>query len=187
MGLQLITAPAANPVSLTEALDHLRIDDENDNDTVNTLIPAAVEFIERATRQQLCPATYALTLDTFPTGEIRLPKPPLQAVTGITYTTATGSAATVDPSTYTVDASQRPGRVVLKPGHSWPATDNSAANIRVTFTAGYATVPFLLRQAIKFLIAHYFENREAATDKTTTEVPLAVQSIVDMHAFPEAV
>ena len=36
------------------------------------------------------------------------------------------------------DITSRPGRIVMKPGLSWPHEDGSANCVRVTFTAGYS-------------------------------------------------
>lgn len=190
MGLQPQTTSQC-PVTLAEVKEHLRIDGTDDDSTLNVYLMAACEYIETATRQQFVSRTYVLTLDSFPAERfIKLPKPPLIEVASIEYTDGAGSEQTLDAARYTVDTTTRPGRLVLRPGQSWPSTDGSAANVRVTFTAGYGTendVPELLKQAIKFMAGHYYENREGAIDRTISTVPLAVESIVNMHMYPEAV
>jgi hypothetical protein len=42
-----------------------------------------------------------------------------------------------------------------------------------------------LLQAIRFMVGHWYENREAATDRHIEEVPLSVLSILNKHWFPE--
>lgn len=44
------------------------------------------------------------------------------------------------------------------------------------------TLPPLLSQGILLLVGHYFENREAATDRTITTIPIAIQSIVELFS-----
>lgn len=208
MGLQPLTS-SVNPVTLQQVKDHLRIVDYNDDATLAVYLAAALEFVETETRQQLCHRDYLLTLDAFPAGcqsnrgeslqrggnyhterAIKLPKLPLVAVASVAYTDAAGNAQTVDPSTYTVDTSSRPGRLVLKPGQSWPQTDNSANCVRATFTAGYSTngsaVPVILQQCILLLVGHYFENREGAIDRRIDTIPLGVCSILNQQMYPEA-
>ena len=48
-------------------------------------------------------------------------------------------------------------------------------------------VPQLLKQAVLLVVGHLYENREAATDRTITEVPMAVQRIVWQYQSPEVV
>lgn len=192
MGLQTLSA-SDPPVTLEEAKAHLRIDGTADDATLAAIIAAATQYVEQQTRQALTSTTFRLSLDTFPQDrEIQLPRPPLQSVEAIKYTDATSQEQTLDPATYTVDTATKPGRIVLKPGQTWPSTDGSAASVRVEFTAGYGTgddVPMLLRQAIKLTAGAWMELREGATDRRydSLPVPFAVESIVAMFAFPEVI
>lgn len=191
MGLQPLTTSTL-PVTLDEAKAHLRIDGTNDDATLTAYLWAALEYVERETRQQLCSREYLFTLDAFPADRfITLPKPPLMSVASVVYVDATGNAQTLSPSAYTVDTTAKPGRLVLNPGLPWPTTPPQQANaVRITFTAGYGAadaVPFLLRQCIKFMVGHFYENREGAIDRIINTVPLAVESIINGAMFPEAV
>lgn len=179
------------PVTVDEAVAHLRIDGDAP-DELQSYIAAATEHIQRACGIQLCSASYQLTLDDFPNSRIiRFPVPPLQSVESVTYHGIDGWQATLDPSSYTVDTATRPGRLMLNTDQVWPLVNPNANAVRVNFTAGYGEpndVPFLLKQAIKFLVGGYFENRESLISGTIiNEVPLAVQSIVDMFKFVEVV
>lgn len=93
-----------------------------------------------------------------------------------------------DPSTYIVDATARPGRIVLKPGQSWPATNHQANCVQVTFTAGYGSnVPVILKQAILLLAGSWFENRENDITLRINSIPLGVQAIINQQMYPTAV
>jgi uncharacterized phiE125 gp8 family phage protein len=48
-------------------------------------------------------------------------------------------------------------------------------------------VPASLKSAIKLLVAHYYENREASAEKALTEIPLGVERLVWLHRVIEAV
>ena len=66
---------------------------------------------------------------------------------------------------YLVDTSSEPGRLVLRYGMAWPGTTLSPMNpIRVEFVCGYglepSDVPETIRQAIRYLVADTYENRE---------------------------
>ncbi|HEV2294088.1 MAG TPA: head-tail connector protein [Tepidisphaeraceae bacterium] len=48
-------------------------------------------------------------------------------------------------------------------------------------------VPQLLKQGILLLAGHWYESREAATDRRITAIPFAIESIVWQYARPLAV
>ncbi len=97
---------------------------------------------------------------------ILLAKPPLQA-TGISvqYVDPNGVTQTLDPSRYDVDADCQPGRISEAYGFVWPATREQFGAVTITFNSGYgaaADVPGRIAQAVAFLVAHWWANREAA-------------------------
>ena len=81
-GISLVTAAAAEPVTLAEAKKQVGVATANtDHDTLlGTLITAARQYVESYTHRQLVTATWLLTLDRLPIGLDRLyyPKAPLQ-------------------------------------------------------------------------------------------------------------
>jgi uncharacterized phiE125 gp8 family phage protein len=116
MALKLITAPAAEPVSTSEAKSHLRVDTTADDTYIGTLITVARQNVESHLRRALISQTWEVVLDAFPAGVIRLPKPPLASVTSIKYTDDEGNESTYSSANYVVDSDTEPGRVVLKSG-----------------------------------------------------------------------
>ena len=165
MALKLITAPAAEPVSTSEAKAHLRVDTTADDTYIGTLITVARQNVESHLRRSLITQTWEVVLDAFPAGVIRLPKPPLASVTSIKYTDDEGNESTYSSDNYVVDSDTEPGRVVLKSGQTWPAVTLAAANgVRVRYVAGYgaagSNVPQAIRQAILLVIGSLYENRE---------------------------
>lgn len=166
MSLRLITGPAAEPVLLSEAKHHLRVDISTDDTYIEALIKVARETCETITRRALMTQTWDLVLDEFPEQDwISLPIPPLQSVTSISYTTEAGVTSTVSSSTYIIDTYSEPGRLRLKSGYAWPGdTLRELAGVTIRFVAGYGltrtSVPESIRQAMLLLMGHYYENRE---------------------------
>lgn len=82
---------------------------------------------------------------------------PLQAVSSITWTDATGVITTVDAAQYEVDLAS--GRLALAPSGQWPAGDfRSLSPWILRIVAGYASIaeiPAPLVHAIGMLTAHY--------------------------------
>jgi len=191
MKLQALTS-SSPAVTLAEAKAHLRIEPDftGHDATLTTFALAATQWVENETRQQLVTRQYRLTLDAFPQcREIKLPRAPLQSVESVKYLYG-GSDQSLDASAFTADPSgSKPGRITLNAGYAWPHADDAANAIRVTFNTGYgiaADVPQILKQCVLLMTGHFFENREAAIDRRIDTIPLAVESIILQHAFPEA-
>lgn len=163
--LNLFAPPAEEPITLTEAKAHLRVDFTDDDGYITALITAARMITEERTNRALITQTWDYVLDCFPPNLIiKLPKAKLQSVTSIDYTDMNGVTSTFDSANYIVDADSVPGRISLGYNKLWPTTilqPISAVNIR--FVAGYgnaATVPQPLIQAMYYLISQWYEQRE---------------------------
>ena len=110
--------------------------------------------------------------------------PPLQSVTSITYYDDDGYGTVFASSDYIVDTDSTPGQIVLKNSASWPSfTPLEIGAVRIRFVCGYGlavAVPEQFRQAIKLLVGHWYENREAiaTSGAVPKEVPLAVESLL---------
>lgn len=183
--VKLITAPASEPLTLVEAKLHLRVDVADDDTLIAALITAARQYCEGVLWRALMPQTWELYLDEWPCEEIELPKPPLQSVTSVKYTNSIGATTTMDAGDYTVDTASEPGRVVLNYGELWPTVTLATANpIAIRYVCGYADaahVPETVKAAMKLLIGHLYENREAVVaGLIVTSVPLAVESLLGL-------
>ena len=168
METALITAPAVEPVLLAAAKIHLRIPVAiTDSDTnITTLLSVAREMVEQETNRKLITQTWDIYLDDWPGGDvIELPFGSLQSITHIKYTDSDGDETTFSSADYSADIASALGRVVLDYDASWPsATLANKTPIVIRIICGYgltgATVPGPVIQAINFVIADFFENRE---------------------------
>lgn len=189
MKLRVVTGPASEIISLDEAKAHLRVVGDDEDAYIYSLIITAREMCELGSRRALMTQTLELGLECWPNNaEISLPRPPLQSVTSLTYLDSAGITQTMPALDYIVDTFSQPGRLVLGYGKFWPgATLQPGTPIRVRYVAGYgsaAQVPQYYRQAIKLLIGHFYENREAvvvANGTAAVELPLAVKSLIQMN------
>jgi len=165
MALKIYSEPAVEPISLTEAKLHLRVDVSDDDDLIGVIIKAARLDVETLSLHKLISQTWDWYMDDFPITPVVMPFPPLQSVTGIYYTLEGAAEATWSSSNYTVDAYNVPGRIVLQSTASWPSGELIEANgVRVRFVCGFGAagtnVDARLRQAMLLLIGHYYEHRE---------------------------
>ena len=51
----------------------------------------------------------------------------------------------------------------------------------ITYTAGYEETPYLVRQAMLLLIGHWYTNREAVIQGSTTEIDIAVRAMLNQY------
>lgn len=180
--LTLTSAPAAEPVSTAEAKTHMRVETSDDDTYIGTLITAARRYCEAVQKRAFITQTWKLYLDRFPS-VIRVPKPPLQSVSSIAYLDTNGDSQTLSSSVYTVDTDSEPGLIYEGYNQQWPATRDVEKAITVTFLAGYGDastdVPAEVIHAIKLMVGHWYEHREAVADGVTPAmVPLTVHSLL---------
>lgn len=166
MALKIVTAPAAEPVSLTEAKLHLRIDHSTEDDLITGLITTAREEIERMTDVMLITQTWDWSMDAFFADEIKVPLWPLASVSSIKYLDENSAESTIAATNYAVDTASRPGRIAWKSSYSLPSVELYPVNaVTVRMVVGFGTagtnVPKRFIQALKLLVGHYYENREA--------------------------
>ncbi len=166
--LVIVTEPSEEPITLDQAKAHLRIDIDDDDALILSLIKVAREYAETATRRALMTQTWNYYLEDWPDGDhIDIPKAPLQSIpsTGITYENSTGGITTWTTGYYEVDSLSVPGRVVLGYNDSWPtATLNVSNPICIKIVAGYGTpddVPEMIKAAMKIDLADLYEQRES--------------------------
>ena len=200
MNLRVLAGPAIEPITLAEAKLHLRVDASDEDSLISGLITAARTHVERYTNRVMVYQAFRMMLDTFPY-EIELPRSlaveaAANTVTGIAYATPRIRYYDEDDSQQTLTYADgdfellldnNPPLLVLPALGTWPVTyTGQRGAIEVDFIAGYgstaASVPADLKVAIRMLIAHWYEQREAvATGTIATTIPLAVESILMMY------
>lgn len=182
MGLKLVTAPEAEPVSLAEAKAHLRVTSADEETLISALIVAAREHCEAWTHRRFVTQTWDLVLDCFPGWSLEFPNAPLQSVTSVTYVDTAGATQTLDSSEYLVDAQTDPGRIAPAYGLHWPATRDQMNAVTIRFACGYgaaAAVPSAIKAAMLLIVGHLFENREeAVTGTIIAELPFGVPALL---------
>jgi uncharacterized phiE125 gp8 family phage protein len=184
MALVMMAGPAAEPISLAEAKAHLRIDGNDEDALLASLIAAARMAVERTLSLALITESWSLYLDGWPrSGTIVLPIQPAQAVTAVRVYDPDDEPATVNSETYSVDVLSEPARLVLSAGAVQLSPARLLNAFEVAFTAGYgdeaSDVPDPLRHAIKLLVAHWFEQREPVVlGAAAQEVPATVAGLL---------
>jgi uncharacterized phiE125 gp8 family phage protein len=177
MGLELVTPPASEPVSLAEAKAHLRVDHDDEDAAILRLVRMARETAERITGRAFIAQEWKLWREGRPSCEERaleLPKPPLIAVSAITAYDRSGTPITLSSDAYIVDSLSVPGRIVFKDTTALPVSLREANAIAVSFDAGYGAnasdVPSAIRSAMLNLVGFYYEQRGNAPAQPPADI-----------------
>ncbi|MEE8543245.1 MAG: head-tail connector protein [Gammaproteobacteria bacterium] len=184
MPLSKITSSNIEPLTLTEAKDHLRVDFTKEDALISRLIVAAREAFEDDTPRQLLTATWKQFFDGFPQFDherIRIAKPPLVSVAAVSYFDTSGVLQTWPAAEYTVEAFSGPkaerGVLFPKPDEEYPQTRRIPNAVTIDFDAGYGVlasdVPFEIKEALLAWIGHHYNNRELViVGQTAARVPM---------------
>lgn len=176
MQLVLQTAPASEPISITEICQHLRID-EYDSDSgveLESIIEAGKEVVEDITSRKLYTQTWNYYFDAFPSKNyVKIPFGNLQSVTHVKYTDSDGTETTMTVGTeYIVETNgDQCGRIVLPYSVSWPSFTAYPSNpIVIQFVCGWDDtddVPDKIKSVIKLICGDLYANRESQIASNT--------------------
>ena len=183
--LKRITEPVVEPVSLAEAKSHLRVDADFDGDDqyVMSLISAARYHVETVCDRTLIRSQWQIKLDTFPSWDIELPRPPI--TTGdivVTYIPSNGVYQPVPFANFREDRDATPAVIRPQWNRTWPSTRGAENDVVITYGAGYGedgrSVPAPARHAMLMLIGGWYANRESIIQGAMNPVPMAVEMLL---------
>jgi len=159
MSFQVIIPPTAEPLSVTEAEYHARLD-VTDNGSARRCTTAR-EWAESVTWRALVLQTIEERFDGFPRFFQAL-RTPLRAVVSITYLDAEGTLQTLAADQYDVFEAEEPGLILPARNVTWPNTYDQRNAVRLRYRAGHA-VPFSADADTDVLTAtgHWFADGDA--------------------------
>lgn len=181
--LNRTSAPATQPVTLSEAKAQLRVDGVDDDAYILSLIATATADVEEMTDRPLITQTWALSLK-HPHYRVYLPKTPVQSIDSITYFDRDEVSQTATVADFHLFSDIYRAWVEPKDDKDWPDVFNRPDALTITFIAGYgaaAAVPVEVKHAILMLVSHWYEQRVAVSEKLMREVPFSVSSLVGLH------
>jgi len=186
-------APTSEPITLSQASDHLRVDSTDDQTYINDLIPVAREYFDAVTGRSSALATYVLTAPTWedlfdPTRRdntityngyvIPIYRFPLVSVDSVKYYAPdAASMTTMSASAYRVVTGTEPGRIQLVDAP--PSVDDRIDAIQITFKAGNDSTPAMSKHAIKMLVANFYEQRAPISFAAASDIPYTLRAIIE--------
>lgn len=201
--LELVT-PATTPlVTVADMKAHGRHDTIGEGDDfMEGLVAAATARAQDITKRAFLTEAWRLTMDRWPGAandewwngvregipsqfeatSVLISKAPFLTVSAVKTVDEDGTETTWSSSNWFASREAAFGRLVKRQGQVWPLITppvRSVGGIRIEFTAGYGTdptdVPAPIRQAVKMIAQHLYENREAQ------EIPNAAAMILSRY------
>ncbi|MGR3605322.1 head-tail connector protein [Sulfitobacter sp.] len=184
MRLTRTVDPAELPVSLEEAKQYCRIEHDDENFLIESLIAAAVDYLDGPSGilgRAIIAQQWLLELDAWP-NRLAVPIEPVTSVT-VRYIDELGAETDV-PESQLVLTDVPSARTVLEwiDGFQAPLLSDKRYPVKITITSGFgaaANVPEGIKVAIKMMVGHWYDNRETVVlGMSVAELPMAVNALL---------
>lgn len=182
--IELVTAPAAEPITTAEVKAQMRIEHSDDDTLIERLVDTAINFVDvtGSLGKAMITQTWGEWFPPNP-GVVSLALGPVQSVSAIKYYDTDNAIQTATLSDFYVLGPSSNTTIKPKAGKSWPTTFTRDDAIKVEYVIGYGNaasdVPDSVRHALMMLVAHLYENRELSADRAMAEVPFGFDAMID--------
>ena len=203
-GLKVTTQPTIEPISIEEAKEHLRLDDDVDDIPVKTFIKASRLWAEKYTGRAFITRTLQQSVDStasildplyegIRTGietraysnYIELAASPAISVTSINYYNDSDTQSTWATSNYYVDTISDLGRIYLRDGGTFPTDLRAANGLEINYTAGYGSsrsdIPDDIRLAMLQYMTFVYEHRGEQEGGTPPMPPKILSTLLNPY------
>lgn len=186
MTVTLVSPPTEEPLTLTEAKQQLRVDHTAEDTLIRAYIAAARLHVEAHIGLFLLEQTWQMSFDADAQMPLKLSLCPLMSIDAVTFQPVSGPPVGVPPSDYTVYGGATDKRLDITANK--PALRPfDAIQIEATFGFGSSIedIPEDVRQAVRLLVAHWYENREAVSSYTRDAMTLGVKALLAPYRRPK--
>lgn len=180
---EVISYASTAVLSNSDVKLHLRLDHSDDDSYISNLVLAAQEYVSNYLNFPLINATCKSyfniggnhivpwwdgvrqgSLRAITGGALKLDYPHVHSITSVKSYNENSVETTVDSSGYRLDVSMQRGAVVPNVGVTWGENLRLESSVVVEYISGFGPlttdVPFIIKQAILILVAHWYENRQ---------------------------
>lgn len=181
--LQVTAAP--DPLlTLAEAKAHLEISDNDRDAFITSLVAAASVMLDghdgmvgKAINTQVAVVSYRVP----PADHIHLPIVPVRSLQGVTYYDTSNVQQTINVNQFSLVANEDYAWLEPVAGFTYPALYDRHDAISFTLQCGFAETPEPIKHAARLMVGHWFENREAASEKSVKAIDWAVETLVGRY------
>lgn len=177
---------ADSVLPLADAKAHLRVTGDSEDDLIEALTLASIEFVEKFCGLRLVETAglvwRAESLPFRACDRVALGVYPVSSIESIAWADSAGDAVTGVVADFRIGAH---GTLLPAVGETWPSDVGGA--VEISFTAGFpdGEVPSGLISAVKLFLGHLYMNREAVVNTGASgEVPLGVRTLCGPYRMP---
>ncbi|MEH6721048.1 MAG: head-tail connector protein [Aurantimonas endophytica] len=175
----LVTAPAALPVTLVAAKQHLRVDHDDSDELITAYIEAATDHLDGYSGvlgRALINQTWRQDFDSF-CSTMRLSLP-ASGIVSVAWRNEDGQMATVAADDYALQRDSTSVLVRFKDGYSFPSGLYQTEAVSITYTVGYGAapedVPAAIRAAIMLMVGDLYENRATVSERGSGRIDMSM-------------
>jgi uncharacterized phiE125 gp8 family phage protein len=190
MSYQITSQPASEPITLSEAKDHLRVDFSDEDTYINTLITTARKYCEQYTNRAFITQTWRQNEDKW-TNPIKLKVNPVISLTSIKYYDTNEAQQTLTDSSanFQKDFNSDVAKIYEGLTNAFPSLGCTINPIEIITVCGYGSasdVPDDIKHAIKIMVSFLYENREmvnvpVASMGTAIPMPETVKHLLNPY------
>jgi len=166
----LVTAPTARVVELSDMKAHLRVDYDDEDTLITALEAAAVAHFDGwrgIMGRAIMPQTWSQEFSGWGRHKLLLPDASSVSAVGI----LDGVESPITETDIYVSTTMGGQFVTVSGG--------DADAVRITYEAALPAEQLpAVQMAVKLLVGHWYENREAATETALSAAPMAVQALI---------
>lgn len=184
--VERVSAPAIDPITLSECKAQLRIDTTDDDEYLVRLIAVATAFVDArgVLGKAIITQTWRVWVGNAPSA-IKLPIGEVQSLSAVKYYDADGVLQTATLSDFELVGLPDARMVRPKSGYSWPSAQARDDAIAIEYVAGYgdasSDVPQSVRHGLLMLVAHWYENRETTSEKQYASLPFGFEELMQIE------
>ena len=165
-------------ISLSNLKNYLRIDTADDDTTLGFLLTSARATCEEYTGRLFGSGTVTYYMDGFI--DSVFPAGPVTAISSVQFYDVDNVLQTLSTARWYADLVGTPQRIAFD---APPAVYLERYNqVIINATAGHSTVPAPVLQAIRIMVGHFYENRQAVlVGNIVNELPMGVQALLSPY------
>ncbi|MCE3233043.1 MAG: hypothetical protein K0R98_1300 [Rickettsiaceae bacterium] len=155
--LELCVAPVAEPLTLSEAKDYLKVTGSGDDTLITNLIKSVRETAEKFMKISLINQSWKISYDQYTPSEVKLLMGPVQTVTSVTAYDRGGEGAVISSDTYYLSSGKQ--RLIFD-------VNIVSQHIEIIYLCGYGVsssyIPSPIKQGMLAHIAAIYDGREGS-------------------------
>lgn len=164
-------------LSTSDAKSYARIDTSADDTLVGEMVSECIDLVEESYGFQLIEKNVIVEYEYYGK-EVRLPLYPVQSITSVKTIDRVGTETTL---TNNDDYYLTGDTLVISRVYGWEVPDDRI-RLKVTYVAGYSSIPSGITLGLKKLVASMYEDRQDLVEGGVSEMPNSSKTLFKKYA-----